>query len=250
MADGPKSLDTFATQDIVPGAGFVRSPPPGTTGGALVLDPQTPQPVGPSSVVGTSTKASHGDHVHQGVHSISVDGGPQQFGDVSLTTPSVSVKGIILLPLVEADIDPALTLGIINPAANFELPSIQWDALGNFHKARWDTALRDDVAAVNNQKLVIVTVETVAENAKNWKLDIYTGSAGNGDLLSAFTYSGPTTVTINSTNGSYAEHITTVNLSDAAFADNKMYFVKLIGNSQTAVNALQLIALYITYDKD
>lgn len=51
---------------------------------ALNFDAATPQAVGSSGVTGTSGSASHGDHAHQGVSSVSAAGGAYAYGNIQL----------------------------------------------------------------------------------------------------------------------------------------------------------------------
>lgn len=56
----------------------------GGAGGGGVLDTSSPQDVGVTAVVGTSGSSSHGDHVHRGVHSVSIPSGSFAYNDIVL----------------------------------------------------------------------------------------------------------------------------------------------------------------------
>ena len=53
-------------------------------GGGVALGSASPVDVGSSAVVGTSGSASHEDHIHRGVHSVSTPGGSFAYGDTVL----------------------------------------------------------------------------------------------------------------------------------------------------------------------
>jgi hypothetical protein len=56
----------------------------GGGGGGVDLDPSSPQDVGSSAVIGSSGSASHGNHVHRGVSSVSSSGGAYAYGNIQL----------------------------------------------------------------------------------------------------------------------------------------------------------------------
>lgn len=164
---------------------------------SVLLDPSTPQPVGSSGVVGTSGSASHGDHVHQGVSSVSSAGGSYAYGNIQIvsgtnisisqSSGSITINNTVAAGGVVFDTANPLDIGSAADVGTSGSPP----HADHVHRGVSSVSARGGNYAYGNIQLVAGSNVSLTQTSGSITIAANSGSSGGGNVTYESAYASP-----------------------------------------------------------